>query len=193
MPSQNSASFFGKGQDQSSRSLFSCDNRLGRLSYIARSGLLHFLFVGIVSLTVQSMHLINWDSMMLRTSHLSGHPFFMLFGGLLALLIYSYLMTIFMIQRLHDLNQSGWMSLLLLIPMINLFFVIYLLLAPGSSHANNYGSPHRTSAWEKLCAWLIIVLFLISLASSSMRISYMMGTGELESPHQMMRQGMHYF
>lgn len=193
MPSQNSASFFGKATPQHAHTLLSGEGRLDRLSYIARFGFLHFLFIGMLSVTAQGMHLINWNTMMLRTSHLPAPSFFMLTGGLILLLLYSYLIIIFMIRRLHDLNQSGWMSLLLLIPMLNLLFSLYLVLARGTPHANNYGVVPHTAFWEKLCAWLIIVLFIISLASSSMRISYMMGTGELESPHQIMKQGMQYF
>ncbi|MHA3048379.1 DUF805 domain-containing protein [Acinetobacter sp. ANC 4639] len=193
MPSQNSASFFGKATPQHAHTLLSGEGRLGRLSYIARFGFLHFLFIGMLSVTAQGMHLINWNTMMLRTSHLPAPSFFMLSGGFILLLLYSYLIIIFMIRRLHDLNQSGWMSLLLLIPMLNLLFSLYLVLARGTPHANNYGVVPHTAFWEKLCAWLIIVLFIISLASSSMRISYMMGTGELESPHQIMKQGMQYF
>ncbi|KJV39811.1 DUF805 domain-containing protein [Acinetobacter brisouii] len=193
MPSQNSASFFGKANPEHAHTLFSCEGRLGRLSYIARFGFLHFLFIVILSVTAQGMHLINWNTMMLRTAHLPTPSFFMLSGGSILFLLYSYLIIVFMIRRLHDLNQSGWMSLLLLIPMLNLLFGLYLVLARGTPHANNYGVVPHTAFWEKLCAWLMILLFLISLATSSMRISYMMGTGELDSPPQIMKRSMQYF
>ena len=43
-------------------------------------------------------------------------------------------------KRWHDLGQSGWLSLLLLIPLINFFVWLYLVLAPGKSGSNAYGS-----------------------------------------------------
>ena len=44
------------------------------------------------------------------------------------------------IRRLHDLNKSGWFMLLLLVPLINLVFVLYMYLAPGQVGANKYGA-----------------------------------------------------
>lgn len=44
------------------------------------------------------------------------------------------------IRRLHDLNKSGWFMLLLLIPLINLVFALYVYLAPGQVGANKYGA-----------------------------------------------------
>lgn len=45
------------------------------------------------------------------------------------------------IKRLHDLNQSGWLWLLGLIPIVNFFFGIYLLFGKGTDGANDYGEP----------------------------------------------------
>ena len=45
------------------------------------------------------------------------------------------------VKRLHDLNKSGWLWLLALIPLVNLFFGIYLLFGKGTEGANDYGDP----------------------------------------------------
>ncbi|MBR2519581.1 MAG: DUF805 domain-containing protein [Selenomonadaceae bacterium] len=45
-----------------------------------------------------------------------------------------------MIRRLHDLNKTGWLALLVLVPVVNVFFALYLLFAPGSVGANDYGA-----------------------------------------------------
>lgn len=37
------------------------------------------------------------------------------------------------VRRLHDLGQSGWLALLMLLPCLNFVLVIYLLAAPGSA------------------------------------------------------------
>ena len=73
--------------------------------------------------------------------------------GAVAIIIYIaliYFSFIFIIRRLHDKNQSGWLSLLMFIPLVNLFFFIYLSCAKGDTGANNYGAPRITQGWEKV-------------------------------------------
>ena len=43
------------------------------------------------------------------------------------------------IRRLHDLDKSGLMLLLVLIPLIDIIFLIYLWLAPGTVGRNRFG------------------------------------------------------
>ena len=64
---------------------------------------------------------------------------------------------IFAIRRLHDKNLNGWLSLLLLVPLINFFFCIYLSCAKGDIDSNNYGNPRITLGWEKILAWIYII------------------------------------
>jgi len=54
--------------------------------------------------------------------------------GLILLVFY----FIFAIQRSHDMNNSGWLSLILFIPIIG--FLVFLF-APGTHGANRYGAP----------------------------------------------------
>ncbi len=44
------------------------------------------------------------------------------------------------IRRLHDLNKTGWLCLLITIPGVNVFFSLYLLFVPGTIGANDYGA-----------------------------------------------------
>ena len=53
-------------------------------------------------------------------------------------LIYSF--PLLVIRRLHDLDKSGWFYLTMLIPIINLLFIVYLLVAKGTTGPNRYGS-----------------------------------------------------
>src|SRR5262249_2387754 len=48
-------------------------------------------------------------------------------------------------KRLHDLGKSGWVSLVLIIPLLGLIAVIFLLCASGDAFDNQYG-PARRSA-----------------------------------------------
>lgn len=43
------------------------------------------------------------------------------------------------IRRLHDLNKSGWFLLIGLIPLVNMIFMLYILLIPGTVGDNQYG------------------------------------------------------
>jgi uncharacterized membrane protein YhaH (DUF805 family) len=47
------------------------------------------------------------------------------------------------IKRLHDLGKNGWYALLVLVPLINLLFILYLGFVPGNTGVNKYGEePH---------------------------------------------------
>lgn len=43
------------------------------------------------------------------------------------------------IRRLHDINKSGWIALLLLIPLVNLILMLFLIFKKGSADKNKYG------------------------------------------------------
>jgi uncharacterized membrane protein YhaH (DUF805 family) len=51
--------------------------------------------------------------------------------------------------RLHDLDKSGWFSLLIFIPIVDFIFFIYLLFKKGSEESNKYGAPNvGESLWN---------------------------------------------
>jgi uncharacterized membrane protein YhaH (DUF805 family) len=55
----------------------------------------------------------------------------------LILLIPSSIMIV--IKRWHDLGKSGWLTLLLLIPIAGFFIALYLLFAKGTDADNEFG------------------------------------------------------
>lgn len=76
-------------------------------------------------------------------------------------LIWFYFYLILSIKRLHDLNQSGWLCLLNCIPILNLFFGLYLIFARGTAGGNRYGDPRETKTWESVLA--VIYIFMLCL------------------------------
>ena len=52
-----------------------------------------------------------------------------------------FLMLMLNVKRLHDINESGLWTCLLMIPALGVILVIFLLLAPGYVFRNQYGSP----------------------------------------------------
>jgi uncharacterized membrane protein YhaH (DUF805 family) len=49
-------------------------------------------------------------------------------------------------KRLHDLGKSGWISLVLVVPLLGLIAVIFLLCASGDAFDNQYGPARRLTA-----------------------------------------------
>ena len=45
------------------------------------------------------------------------------------------------IKRLHDIDLTGWFSVIIYIPVLNLFFFFYLLLKKGDEGKNQFGFP----------------------------------------------------
>lgn len=50
-----------------------------------------------------------------------------------------YAMIVLCIKRLHDLNLSGWLSILVMIPYLNILFLAYLCIKEGVPESNDYG------------------------------------------------------
>ena len=51
----------------------------------------------------------------------------------------SYAMIVLCIKRLHDLNSSGWLSILVIVPYLNILFLAYLCIKKGEPESNDYG------------------------------------------------------
>jgi uncharacterized membrane protein YhaH (DUF805 family) len=51
------------------------------------------------------------------------------------------------VRRLHDLGKSGWMLLLMVIPLVNLILMIlWFIVDAGQPHANSYGDVPTNTA-----------------------------------------------
>jgi hypothetical protein len=87
-------------------------------------------------------------------------------GPFLAVAMYIALMvvTIFLtIQRCHDFNTTGWLSLLILVPLVSLIF--YFI--PGTKGSNQYGlQPPPNSTAIKVGAFLLLGLFVIGILAA---------------------------
>ena len=87
-------------------------------------------------------------------------------GPFLAIALYVGILvvSIFLtIQRSHDFNATGWMSLVLLIPLVSLIF--YFI--PGTKGSNNYGlQPPPNSKAIKITAFLLLAIFVIGIVAA---------------------------
>jgi len=193
MQIQESSTFFSKHQVSPVDYPLSTQGRFNRLSYIAWFGLLHLIFTVALLALALVFGIVN-----LNTPQFSQHAINSISGlgqfTYLALsCLYLYGMMVVIIRRLHDRNKSGWFILLLLIPIVQFLMLLYLLFARGCNRANRFGHPRPSTFIEKLMAWLMLIGFIISLLTSLSVVSFMMGTGGIESPTTIIEKGTKYF
>ena len=103
--------------------LFAVSGRMGRLRYIAYGVLVYVALAALSGILAAVLGSIG--------------PAGAMIGALLPaalMVVVSFMLTI---QRCHDFNASGWLSLLGLVPLVNLIFWFI----PGSDGPNRYGPP----------------------------------------------------
>src|SRR5262245_53361568 len=124
--------------------LLTSEGRIGRARFIAYSIGYYFLFVILIAV----LSLMGTFGAIV-TSILS-----------LAFLFVAFLLTI---QRCHDFNATGWLSLVMLIPLVNLIFIVI----PGTDGPNNYGAPTPpNSTGVLIVAWLLPVIFVVGIVAA---------------------------
>lgn len=60
------------------------------------------------------------------------------------------------VRRLHDLDRTGWLSILILVPFLNFFFALYLIFAGGTPQANRFGPRPVGNSWGLIIAGLLV-------------------------------------
>ena len=108
---------------------FSFNGRINRKTFLIRNLV---LFLTIIALTLLQIFLEDF-----KTPSLSLIFFhFLLFFCCIFILISKASLNI---RRFHDLNKSGWFTLLGIIPIISFFVMIYLYLFKGTVGSNKFG------------------------------------------------------
>lgn len=129
--------------------VFSPNGRMGRVSYIAWSGIAYFAFIIALFLGLFMVGGVE-----------AGQDGFLVIYAVL-IIPFAVIYTIFGIRRLHDLDRSGWQYLLMVIPLVNLYIALVMLLQPGTEGENRFGGPRLTAPWEKVVAILGLALFVV--------------------------------
>lgn len=115
---------------------FSPSSRINRLRYWAHSMLFTFAALGVFIV-------IGLIAALVSTT----------LGIVLGVIAYIAILAfsfILIIQRLHDLNKTGWLSLLALVPLANLYLLVLVIFFKGTEGRNNYGlqtPPNKTWHW----------------------------------------------
>jgi uncharacterized membrane protein YhaH (DUF805 family) len=88
------------------------------------------------------------------------------FGAILAIVLYLGMLVLgimLTIQRAHDFNSSGWMALLILVPLVNLIFWFI----PGTDGDNDYGAKTPpNSVLVLIGAWLVPLFFVVGVVAA---------------------------
>ena len=124
--------------------VFSVSGRIGRARYIAYGIGFYILFGAIIAALAMmgpvggALTVVAW----------------------VALMVIAFMLTI---QRCHDFNVSGWLSLLMLIPLANLIF----LFIPGTDGPNRFGGPSPpNTAGVLILAWLFPAIAVIGIVAA---------------------------
>jgi uncharacterized membrane protein YhaH (DUF805 family) len=129
-------------------SIFATSGRLGRVRYIGYS-VGSMLVFGLVAGVVGA--LLGGNSPLLAVVGIAGY---------VAMIVLSIMLTI---QRAHDMNSSGWLAILLLIPLVNLIFWI----VPGTDGENNYGKrPPPNTTGVILLACVVPLIFILGIVAA---------------------------
>ena len=77
-----------------------------------------------------------------------------------ASIVFTALLTI---QRCHDCDWSGWLSVLMIVPLLNLMFFFI----PGTKGANRYGAPPPPNTRAvKILASLVLVFMVVGILAA---------------------------
>lgn len=160
-PESDIAVDFGGGQEYQPK-IFSVEGRIGRMRYWVYSILVSFMLqiiIGFCSAVIFGLAGSGFDSA-------AGFDGFGVVGMLLSVVTIVAAVAVSLIfakRRLNDVNQSGWLSLIMLVPIANLVLGLFLLFAKGTSGSNSYGpQPVPNSVGIKV-AFALSVLCIVAV------------------------------
>lgn len=138
--------------------IFSVNGRIGRMRYLAYNAGANLI------LAAAMIPLVGGFSGLASTTD-TGSSFNIIYilaniAGLIIAILWGK-------RRLNDLNRSGWWILLLLVPLVNLIFIIYLLAFGGTNGSNNYGPvPVANTMGVIILGSLIPAIFVLGIVAA---------------------------
>lgn len=136
---------------------FAVDGRIGRIRYLAY----HWLTVLAFSLLMGLFGAFATQKLGNRDSVLPLVLLGLLYIPMLAAGV------IFAKRRFNDLNQSGWWSITLFVPIINLIAGIYLTFWPGTDGGNEFGpAPAKNSALLTIGGLILPIIIIVGILAA---------------------------
>lgn len=118
---------------------FSFEGRIRRIEYFLSS-----IISGVITGVVYSVCLVSLF-VSVGTGSVGGSAFSVILGfaALIAAVWFGLAQGV---KRLHDLDKSGWLILIFLIPIVGAIFGLYMLFADGTVGPNQYGLDPKNRA-----------------------------------------------
>ncbi|MDO5651634.1 MAG: DUF805 domain-containing protein [Moraxella sp.] len=130
--------------------------RIGRIRYMAYNVIWGLIMTPIMMVVV-----------VLATFLGSSTPDVMMavigFSYICMMLVQFYMFFTLARRRLNDTNQTGWWSLLMIVPIANFLLGLYLLFARGTDGMNDYGAPAEPPTTLMYILALVLPLGFIAL------------------------------
>lgn len=132
--------------------------RFGRLAYLA-----WYLILSLAIMIPIMLWVVGFFALAETANNSNG-----MFGGsfiiiFILYIVFFYYAIVITIRRLHDLSQTGWLSLLMFVPLINIGFMLYIMFAKGVPVANQYGAPRPNRGWENILGKIYIGLTVLGI------------------------------
>jgi len=136
--------------------------RLGRLRYFGYSVMISVLLFIVLGIAMAVL-----APMMSASPEAAGATVMGVYG---AVVILSIVISVFLgVQRLHDMGYSGWLWLLLLVPIVNVLMSLFMLFAPGTDGENAYGlppKPNTTGVYLMALAVPVVMIFIVGVLAA---------------------------
>lgn len=141
------------------RRFFDWHGRVSRVQFLAYStfnALIALMLVALLFVMIGGFQgMVNASSEQLPISLLGANS--------VGMAVLCYLQLAVSKRRFNDLNKTGWLALLMLVPGVNILVYLYLLAVKGSEGANYYGLPARPASQLKTVLMVLIPLLVMSL------------------------------
>ena len=141
------------------RRFFDWHGRVSRVQFLAYStfnALIALMLVALLFVMIGGFQgMVNASSEQL--------PMSLLGASSVGVAVLFYLQLAVSKRRFNDLNKTGWLALLMLVPGVNILVYLYLLAVKGSEGANYYGLPARPASQLKTVLMVLIPLLVMSL------------------------------
>jgi uncharacterized membrane protein YhaH (DUF805 family) len=141
----------------------SLSGRIGRLRWMAYNMALGLMFYAVFGLVLVGLG--DTQALMNDPKAFNQGTTGVIFWALYAVIIvFSLGMSR---RRLNDLDRSGWLLLLMLVPLVNALFSLYLLFAPGTHGRNRFGpAPNENPTGVVILAFMPLTFAVLGIAAA---------------------------
>ena len=135
--------------------IFSFAGRIGRMRYLAFSMVMVFVMYFAMAI-IAAIAIPQAEA---------GMTVMSLLIGILSLASLP-IALMFLIQRLHDMNASGWWSLLVFVPFVNALIGLLLLFVPGTRGDNRFGLQPKPNGVGVYLAGLALPVLIMGVVAA---------------------------